>query len=71
MNEPGRRALICRRYSSTIRETVWQSFLQNRSFFKLIDYCDINKTERVIKLPNGSQLIFFGLDDEYKLLSID
>ena len=70
MNEPGRRALICRRYSSTIRETVWQSFLQNLSFFKLIDYCDINKTERVIKLPNGSQLIFFGLDDEYKLLSL-
>ena len=70
MNDPGRRALICRRTGNSIRETVWQSFLQNLTFFKLIDYCDINKTERVIKLPNGSQLIFQGLDDEYKLLSL-
>ena len=70
MNDPGRRILICRRTGNSIRETVWANFLQNLTFFKMIDYCDINKTEKTIKLPNGSMFIFFGLDDEYKLLSL-
>lgn len=70
MNDPGRRILICRRYGSTITHTVWELFKQQLSFFQIIDYCTINKTDRLITLPNGSQLIFMGLDDECKLLSL-
>ena len=70
MNDPGRRIMICRRTSATIIQTVWEMFLQNLRFFQLLDHCYINKTNRIIELPNGSQLIFMGLDDEYKLLSL-
>lgn len=70
MNEPGRRVLACRRYSSTIRETIWQLFIQQLRFFQVYDMCEINKTDRVISFPNGSQIIFMGLDDECKLLSL-
>lgn len=70
MNDPGRRILICRRYGSTITHTVWELFKQQLQFFKILDYCNVNKTDRTIRLPNGSQLIFMGLDDECKLLSL-
>lgn len=70
LNCPNRRVLACRRYTSTIRETVWQLFIEQLTFFKILNMCDVNKTERTIKLPNGSQFIFMGLDDECKLLSL-
>lgn len=70
MNEPGRRVLACRRYSSTIRQTIWELMIQQLRFFKMLSYCDVNKTDRQITLPNGSQIIFMGLDDECKLLSL-
>ena len=65
-----RRILICRKWGSTIRETVWQLIIEQLTFFKLIDMCDVNKTERTIRLPNGSQFIFMSLDEETKLLSL-
>jgi phage terminase large subunit len=65
-----RRVLICRKWGSTIRETVWQLMIEQLTFFKLIDMCDVNKTERTIRLPNGSQFIFMPLDEETKLLSL-
>ena len=36
----------------------------------MLDYCKVNKSDRTIILPNGSTLIFTGLDDETKLLSL-
>ena len=38
--------------------------------FGIYDYCKVNKSDRTIILPNGSTLIFTGLDDETKLLSL-
>ena len=70
MNDPGRRMLICRRYGSTITHTVWELFLQQLRFFQILELCEVNKTDRIIKLPNGSQIIFIGLDAEEKLLSL-
>lgn len=62
--------LICRRYGSTITQTVWQLINEQLNYFQIAQYCKINKTERTILLPNGSQFIFFGLDEETKLLSL-
>ena len=70
INDPNRRILICRRYGTTVRETVWQLIVEQLRFFKIEDLCQINKTDRTIVLPNGSMFIFFGLDDETKLLSL-
>ena len=70
MRDPGRRMLICRRYGSTVIQTVWQLISEQLETFGLMPSCKINKTERTILLPNGSQFIFFGLDEETKLLSL-
>lgn len=72
LNDPGRRILVCRRYGSTITHTVWQLINEqlDDNHFRIIQLCKVNKTERSITLPNGSQFIFFGLDEETKLLSL-
>ena len=65
-----RRVLICRRHGVTIKETVFALFKDTLMNFKVYDYCKINSSDRTIELPNGSTLIFKGLDDEAKLLSL-
>lgn len=65
-----RRILICRRYGVTIKETVFALFKDTLSSFKMLEHCKVNKSDRTIELPNGSTLIFTGLDDEAKLLSL-
>ena len=65
-----RRVLICRRHGVTIKETVFALFKDALTGFKIIEYCKINNSDKTIVLPNGSTLIFKGLDDEAKLLSL-
>ena len=60
-DKEGRRILVCRKTANTIRETVWRNIVDMLNFFQITDRCNINKTERVIKLPNGSEFIFQGL----------
>ena len=59
INDPNRRILICRRYGTNVRESVWQLMVEQLRFFKIEDLCQINKTDRTIVLPNGSMFIFF------------
>lgn len=65
-----RRVLICRNTGTTIRETVFKLFEENLQKLKIYNECSINKTNRTITLPSGSELIFTGLDSETKLLSL-
>lgn len=66
-----RKICMCRRYGSTIANSIWDLTKQILGQFKLLDKCSINKSERSITLPNGSMIIMLGLDDEQKLLSIN
>lgn len=65
-----RRVLVCRRYGSTLRQTVYETFKQVISSFKITKYCKFNESILKITLPNGSEFIFTGLDEETKLLSL-
>lgn len=65
-----RRVLVVRRYGTTIRQSVYQLFKDILRDFKILDQCKITESMLNIKLPNGSEIIFMGLDDEQKLLSI-
>jgi phage terminase large subunit len=65
-----RRILVVRRYGTTIRQSVFQLFKDILAQFKMIEYCKILDSTFYIQLPNGSEIIFMGADDEYKLLSI-
>lgn len=66
-----RKICMCRRYGTTINNSIWDLTKQMLRQLKLLDKCSINKTERTITLPNGSMIIMLGLDDEEKLLSIN
>lgn len=64
--------LVCRRYGTTIRNTCFSVFKKILTKWKLYpQYVNIRETDFNIKFPNGSEIIFMGLDEETKLLSLD
>lgn len=63
--------LVCRRYGSTLRNTCFSLFKNVLASWKLTPYVKIRESDFNIKFPNGSEIIFLGLDEETKLLSLD
>ena len=63
--------LVCRRYGTTIRNSCFSLFKDILAYWKLTPYVKIRETDFNIKFPNGSEIIFLGLDDETKLLSLN
>ena len=64
------KVMVCRRYGTTIRNTCFALFKEVLEKWKLIPYVKIRETDFNIKFPNGSEIIFMGLDEETKLLSL-
>ena len=68
--EPGHRWLVCRKVAKTLRDSC---FAQLRGQIRE-HYPDagarVNKSDMAITFPNGSEIIFAGLDDVEKLKSI-
>ena len=70
-NEPIK-ILVCRRYGTTIRNTCFSLFKDILKKWNLYpNYVQIRETDFNIKFPNGSEIIFTGLDEETKLLSLN
>lgn len=65
-----RRVMICRRYGTTMRNSVFKLFKDVIESFKITHLTRIKESDMSITLPNGSEIIFVGLDNEEKLLSI-
>ncbi len=70
IREPGHRWLVCRKVAKTLRDSC---FAQLRG--QLGDHypgvkAKVNKSDMRIELPNGSLILFAGLDDAEKLKSI-
>lgn len=63
--------LVCRRTGATIRNTCFSLFKDILTKWKLTPYVRIRETDFNIKFPNGSEVIFIGLDEETKLLSLN
>lgn len=63
--------LVCRRYGTTIRNTCFALFKEILTKWKLLPYVKIRETDFNIKFANGSEIIFTGLDEETKLLSLN
>ena len=71
MQEEGHRYLVVRKVAKTLRVSVFQLFKDIIVQLDEYDNFKINKTDMTIEyIPNGSQLLFFGLDDIEKLKSI-
>lgn len=65
-----RRIFVARRYGNTNRQSTFSLFKEILSKFKLIQHCKIRETDMNIILPNGTEIMFIGLDNEEKLLSL-
>ena len=63
--------LVCRRTGTTIRNTCFSLFKDIIAKWQLTSYVKIRETDFNIKFPNGSEIIFIGLDEETKLLSLN
>lgn len=63
--------LVCRRTATTIRNTCFSLFKDIIAKWKLTPYVKIRESDFNIKFPNGSEIIFIGLDEETKLLSLN
>lgn len=63
--------LVCRRTGTTLRNTCFSLFKDILSKWQLTPYVRIRETDFNIKFPNGSEIIFIGLDEETKLLSLN
>ena len=71
INEPIR-ILVCRKYATTIRQTVFSLFCSVIKKWGLEKFVKINQSDfRITFLHNGSEIIFTGLDEETKLLSLN
>jgi phage terminase large subunit len=62
--------MVCRRYATTIRHTCFQLFKDVLDQWKLTPFVKVRESDFNIKFPNGSEIIFVGLDEETKLLSL-
>lgn len=63
--------LVCRRTATTIRNTCFSLFKDIIARWQLTPYIKIRETDFNIRFPNGSEIIFMGLDEETKLLSLN
>ena len=64
------RILVCRRYASTLRNSCFNLFKEILAEWQLTPYVKINESDFRIVFPNGAEIIFMGLDQEFKLLSL-
>ncbi len=66
-----RRIVVLRKFATSIRNSVWDRIQGAIQEFIGLKRCSINKSERRITLPTGSEFIFVGADDPEKLKSIE
>ena len=65
-----RTVLIMRKVGATLKDSVWALVIDMLSKFQILAYCRTNKSTFTIELPNGSTLLFKGMDDSEKIKSI-
>lgn len=63
--------LVCRRYGTTLRNSCFSLFKEILAKWQLTPYVHIRETDFHIQFDNGSEIIFLGLDNEEKLLSLN
>ena len=61
--EDKRRILFLRKYGVDIKDSAWLLITDALSKFGILPYCKVNLSTQTIKMPNGSVLLFRGLDN--------
>lgn len=65
-----RKVLLMRKVGATLKDSIFEDVKQCLITFGVFDYCKVNMTDYRIKLPNGAELIFKGMDNPEKIKSI-
>ncbi len=65
-----RKILVIRKYGTTLKDSVFQLFIDMLKKWNIYEYCKVNLSSYTITLPNGSIILFKGLDDSEKIKSI-
>lgn len=65
--ESRQKLLVIRKVSNTLNDSVISLFWK---FLKNLEGCELRKIDKIILLPNGSEILFKGLDDPEKIKSI-
>lgn len=66
-----RKILVIRKIQRTIKDSIWSLMISHLHSSGLYDACRVNRSDFEIELPNGSIILFKGLDDPEKIKSID
>lgn len=69
-SEPGHRFLVCRKVAKTLRESCFAQLRGQISEHYPDSGAQVSKGDLRIVFPNGSEILFAGLDDVEKLKSI-
>ena len=62
--------MVIRKVGNSLRDSVFSMFKSVLSDWKLYEECKIKESLLTIDLPNGTEIIFKGLDDSEKIKSI-
>lgn len=65
-----RKCLVVRKFTITIRDSIFAEFQNQLRKFDLLDRCKVSLSNFTITLPNGSTFVFKGMDDPEKIKSI-
>ncbi|MBE6935611.1 MAG: PBSX family phage terminase large subunit [Ruminococcaceae bacterium] len=68
--EPGHRFLVCRKVARSLKNSCFRQLTAQLAAHYPALTPEINRSEPAIRLPNGSEILFTGLDDTEKLKSI-
>lgn len=70
IHEPGHRWLVCRKVARSLRESCFQQLLGQLETHYPRCGVQVLKSEMLLRFPNGSEVLFAGLDNTEKLKSI-
>ena len=65
-----RKVLIIRKTLNSQKDSCWRLMLEQLDQWKIRQLCKVRITDFAIELPNGSALLFKGLDDAERIKSI-
>ena len=65
-----RKVLIVRKTLNSQKDSCWRLILEQLSQWQIRSLCKVRITDFTIELPNGSTLLFKGLDDSERIKSI-
>ena len=65
-----RKVLIIRKTLNSQKDSCWRLMLEQLSDLNIRSLCKVRITDYAIELPNGSTLLFKGLDDSERIKSI-